>query len=214
MGRVFIDLTGQTFGRWTVLRRAENRRNLTCWLCSCSCGTTKEVRSTQLRNGNSKSCGCFQKERATECATTHGKRKIQGYNAWWNMIDRCYNENNKKFNHYGGRGITVCDKWKNDVSSFLRDMGPRPSPRHSVDRIENNKGYSPDNCRWATYEVQSHNQRLSRRNTTGVRGVSIRNDLGKYTAVIYVKNKRVYLGHFDTIEEAAIARIEAEKMYW
>lgn len=210
----FQDLTGKTFGRWTVSRIAENRGNKSYWVCSCSCGTIKEVYSTHLRNGTSKSCGCLHREIVVEMNFKHGGRGTPEYTAWKNMISRCYNPKKDRYKDWGGRGIMVCEEWRNDFSAFLRHIGKRPSSKHSVDRIEVNGNYEPGNVRWATLEAQSHNQRLSKRNTTGVRGVKIRNDSGKYVASIGYKSKKIHLGTFDTIEEAILAREEAERTYW
>lgn len=208
----FQDLTGKTFGRWTVLRREENRGKAVFWECSCICGKIKTVSGSHLKCGRTLSCGCLQKERAAECATKHGEHGIPEYVAWKNMISRCYNPKNDHYHLYGGRGISVYDGWRNDFSTFFEHIGKRPTQKHSVDRIEVNGNYEPGNVRWATHDVQAHNKRISKSNTTGVSGVILRGE--RYMARISVKSQRIYLGTFDTIEEATLARLEAERTYW
>lgn len=160
-----IDLTGRTFGRLTVLHRVETppgRKKAGYWQCRCSCGETTVVVSGNLRSGNSRSCGCLDREVTSARSTKHGlSQKIPEYRIWSSMRDRCRNPKNPKYSYYGGRGITVCERW-DDFSLFLSDMGRRPSPKHSVERVDNSKGYSPDNCIWATKMVQARNTSWNR----------------------------------------------------
>jgi hypothetical protein len=168
-----INMDGQHFGRWTVLRVDPNRSKgkgcITCWICECSCGTVRAVQGFRLRKGRSKSCGCLARETLKVRMTRHSDSKTPEYYAWQQMVQRCENQKNRRFKDYGGRGITVCDTW-HSYENFLTDMGRRPSRNHSLDRIDNDEGYSPINCRWATREKQRNNIRVNRHIT--YRGVT------------------------------------------
>lgn len=162
MGK-FIDLTGQRFGRLEVIAQADNNEaGLTCWVCKCDCGNTKIICGKSLRKGHSKSCGCWKKELLTEVkpAKTHGLYGTRLSRIWRNMKNRCYNPNDPNYKFYGSRGITVCAEWLNDFQAFY-DWAISHGYRDdlSIDRIDNDKGYSPDNCRWVTMKVQATNRR-------------------------------------------------------
>ena len=160
--------SGSVFYHWTVMGDAPaTELGQTRFLCKCDCGTERMIVSSTLRSGRSKSCGCWG---STVRALTHGQarkgNKSGTYNSWAHMISRCYNKNNKVYRWYGARGITVCDKWKNSFEEFFKDMGVKPAKGHamSIDRIDNDKGYFPENCRWATPIQQANNTSRSRRN--------------------------------------------------
>lgn len=212
------DLTGQKFGRLTVLERAEydGKNKVIRYKCVCECGEERVVFRNSLATGQTQSCGCLNRdisrERATHGYTRNGK-KTKEYLAINNIIARCTNPKNPMYKHYGGRGITVCDRWRNQPGTFVEDMGYRPSDKHSIERIDVNGNYEPSNCKWATATEQSRNQRPSCNNTTGVRGVSVHPN-GKYRAGIHINRKRIHLGYFFTLEEATKARVEAEEKYW
>lgn len=155
MSRKPIDLAGQQFGRWTVLRYVGREM----WLCRCECGKEREVIGSNLRNNGSLSCGCLARELTGVRATKHGGFGTPEYDAWHGMIQRCHNPNCKDYPRYGGRGIIVCDRWRRSFADFFADMGPRPSPVHSIDRERVNGNYEPGNCRWATVVVQQRNRR-------------------------------------------------------
>lgn len=154
-----IDLTGQTFGRWMVASYAGNKG----WICRCECGTEKRVNADNLKAGKSRSCGCLSVEVSRAAFTKHGNAQAQKvtpeYRAWQGMKDRCLNPKSERYADYGGRGITVWAGWVSDFAYFLACVGPRPSSRHSLDRIEVNAGYEPGNVRWATDVEQNRNRR-------------------------------------------------------
>jgi hypothetical protein len=153
---VASDHVPQEFGRLTTIGN-EFRTGRTYWqVCQCSCGEVKVVRSAELRR-RTKSCGCLQRE----SASTHGKTNSYHFSLWIGMKQRCTNPKNKRFANYGGRGIKVCDRWlgPDGFANFVSDMGERPSPKHSIDRKENDGDYCPDNCRWATDVEQNNNRR-------------------------------------------------------
>lgn len=155
MGNTLIDETGNRHGRLTVIERAKNIDKNARWLCLCDCGTNTVVHGKCLRNGHTQSCGCLQRERAAESATSHGFCGTPTYTTWYGMKDRCTNPSRPD---YHGRGIVVCERWMN-FENFLKDVGARPSPAHSLDRRDNDGNYEPRNCRWVTRKEQNRNAR-------------------------------------------------------
>lgn len=162
MGRKAKDITGQKFGRLTTLYKLNNyhKKDGTYWLCVCDCGKLFEVKGGNLRSDNTKSCGCWLKENAQLQFTTHGKRNTRLYRTWNHMKSRCYNKNVKHYNDYGGRGIAVCDEWKDDFMSFYNwAMANGYDDTLTIDCIDVNGNYEPNNCRWADKKQQSRNRR-------------------------------------------------------
>jgi len=154
-----INEIGNRHGRLLVIREARpSSKGQSRWLCICDCGNEKEVLGTNLRNSLVVSCGCFRKETTGTLRRSHGLSRTLTYRSWRMMWRRCTDPNQRWYELYGGRGITVCERWK-DVSNFVEDMGYRPSIKHTLDRKDNNLGYYPGNCRWATPKEQSSNRR-------------------------------------------------------
>lgn len=164
MGKL-IDLTGQRFGRLVVIERIGlNKNKKATWLCRCDCGNEIVAISNSLRTGNTTSCGCAQRDIAREMHQTHNcSRQTRLYRIWIAMKQRCYYHRSNHYKDYGGRGITICDEWLHDFVAF-RDwaMSHGYADDLSIDRIDNDKGYNPDNCRWATMKEQRHNRRDSK----------------------------------------------------
>jgi len=158
----FKNLEGQKFGRWSVLAyagRSNSKQSL--WRCVCECGTEKIILGLHIVRGTSKSCGCFSRELTVERNTSHKMSKTPEYNTWTSMKQRCFDPKSNNYENYGGRGITVCDRWKDSFENFLEDMGRR-AKGHSIEREDNDGPYCKANCVWATRKEQARNKRNNR----------------------------------------------------
>ena len=158
------DLTGLKFNRPTALNKVDDPNGRDVWLFRCDCGTEKVILRKSVTSGRTKSCRCLSNELAKVRNSSHGHTRNYSsskiYEVWCNMRRRCLDPKNKSYKHYGGRGITVCERWL-DFSNFYADMGDPPSPKHTLDRIDNNGGYCPSNCRWADTATQIRNRRTA-----------------------------------------------------
>lgn len=188
-----IDLTGRTFGRLTALEHVGTHRKGRVWRCSCECGAYHDAVSGRLLNGWTRSCGCLSSDHGRSlgfASATHGlSHKSSEYNIWSGMKARCLNPKTASFKRYGGRGISISQRWVDSFQNFLTDMGERPGPEYSLDRIDANGDYCPENCRWATQRDQQNNRTnnnivtaLGRsmstarwEEVTGIRALTIRN---------------------------------------
>lgn len=154
------DLTGLKFGEWTVLRYHERRKYAHVWWCLCSCGKEGPVYGSRIGKSSS-SCGCVGRKRIIAASITHGMSDSRTYNVWAGMKARCTNPNHPSYKDYGGRGITVCERWIHSFENFIQDMGEAPNGL-TLDRIKNDLGYSPDNCIWSDRKAQARNRRSNR----------------------------------------------------
>ena len=157
------------YGKLTILEKIKkpdtSGKFKTYFKCECACGNIKEIRQDSVLAGVVKSCGCLLKESNIKRFTRHGHardKNVSGeYRAWQAMKARCLNPNTIEYEHYGGRGIKICNDWLTSFDNFLKDVGPRPSKSHTLDRVDVNGNYTPDNCRWATYTHQNQNARFN-----------------------------------------------------
>lgn len=159
IGKV-INMTGKRFGRLYVVKEIGRLRGAALFLCKCDCGNTKKITGIDLRSGRVNSCGCLKKELITKKNTTHNLTNSRLYSIYYNMMSRCTNKNSSHFSDYGGRGIKICNEWKDNFLNFYNwAISHGYSDNLSIDRIDVNGNYEPSNCRWATNEIQCNNKR-------------------------------------------------------
>ena len=171
----------------------------------CFCGKEFKAITYDVKRGHTSSCGCYKIKKNKQCNTTHGLRYHRLYSTWENMIERCFNKNVPNYKYYGEKNISVCDEWK-DIKNFIKDMYPSFKEGLTLDREDNNLGYSKDNCRWVNKCIQARNtKRLYSHNTSGFRGVTFVTKSNKFRAQIKINSKVIYLGYFNLAKDAALA---------
>ena len=210
-------LKGQKFGRLTVVEftrwnRISDDQQVSMWNCLCDCGNSIEMRRSYLHATEVPSCGCHKSEVLSALQTKHGMNGTPTHRSWSKMKERCYLESYKEKDYYQARGIEVCERWLESFENFFEDMGERPEGT-SLDRIDPDKGYDPDNCRWSDLTIQSYNRRMNTNNTSGRTGVfQLRN--GNWQAIISYYKDRIVLAYDVSYEEACRVREDAEIKYY
>lgn len=155
----FKDIAGKKINRLTAIKVVDKSQGAYRWLCQCDCGETTIVKISKILNNTTKSCGCFNRETIGNISRTHGLgHRTKEYNSWIAMKMRCYSLKDSRYKNYGGRGIYVCERWKNSFPNFLSDMGPKPSNNHTLERLMVNGNYEPTNCIWLEASLQGRNK--------------------------------------------------------
>lgn len=207
-------LQGQTFGRLKVIKESKKIKGRIAWVCLCVCGNYTQVATKELRNGNKTNCGCLNKTGNYK----HGYNCIGNihplYKVWIGIKKRCYDKNFKQFKDYGGRGISICDKWLNDPKEFI-EWGLANGYRKGldIDRINNDGEYSPENCRFVTRSINCVNKRKQKNNTSGCVGVRWHKKTKKWRPDVSYNKKRYYLGLYFNINDAVHARNRFIRMW-
>ena len=191
-----------------MLPKENSKQKVRFGMFKCGfCGNEFKAAIYNVKKGTTKSCGCYNKRRISETHKTHGLGHTRLYRIWASIKDRTLNIKTSQFPDYGGRGITICDEWKNDFVSFYNWSilnGYEENKGLSIDRIDNDAGYSPENCRWVTRTIQARNQRIPKNNTSGYKGVYLNKKTNKYMSCIKVDKNKIFLGSFPTAVEGAI----------
>lgn len=198
------DLTGKKFSRLIIVEFSHSKNRSSYWKCKCDCGVEKIIKGQSISSGHIKSCGCLRIERKIK----HGLGKHSLYFRWKDMKSRCFNSNDTAYEYYGGRGISICDEWADDCVSFINWALKNGYKKGvEIDRIDNDKNYTPKNCRFVTRRKNILNARqIKSNNTSGYRGVSFDKSSSKWATSIMVDKKNKYIGKFKNIKDAIIAR--------
>lgn len=213
----YSDYEGHVFGRLLVRldlgtvynEKQTHKKRMVLAECLNCAGSVKSYIVASLKSGATKSCGCLQKEIASKRLHQHGKSNTSTYSVWKGMNHRCFDSNHPAYKHYGGRGITVCERWANSFENFLADMGERPT-NSEIDRTDNQQGYSPDNCKWVSVSENRFNQRKRKDNTSGKTGVRWKKTIKKWVVEIAKNGKLYHLGNFENLDDAIQRRKQAE----
>ena len=199
------DMTPKLIGEtWKKYPTKTSKQKATYGLFECQyCKKEFKTQINSVKRGQTRSCGCQRKG----IHTTHNLKSHRFYYTWHNIKSRCYNVNNKDYKNYGGRGITICDEWL-DIKNFTKwtDLTYPHIEGYTLDRIDNNKGYSPNNCRWADTTTQAHNKRIPKNNTSGYVGITWNNPTNKWCATVGVDGEKIRIGSYSNKEDAVKAR--------
>lgn len=215
ISRLTENLLGRTFSRWTVIGLARiGKGGARTWICQCVCGTKLDVPTHALLSGNSRSRKCLRNERLAESRVKHGKSKTSEYNIWRGIKDRCLNPKSQQYDNYGGRGITICDEWRDSFIDFYKYVGSKPNQKDEIDRFPDNNGnYEPGNVRWATRKQQTRNTRVNHQLTFNGKTQCVgawAEELGvnRYTILKRIKkgwpNEKVFSSNVDQRQSRAI----------
>ena len=200
-----IPILIEDLGMMYATKDSKYKHRFGLYICGF-CGNEFKTVIANVKRKHTNSCGCYNKIKVSESTKKHGLFRTRLYNIWNNMKMRVNNPQHTHYQSYGGRGITICDEWKNDFMSFHDwAMSNGYSDELSIDRIDNDGNYEPNNCRWTNQVIQSRNQRIRRNNTSGYRGVSFKKDKSKYKAYLTVEGKQIHIGYYTNIIEGAIA---------
>jgi hypothetical protein len=197
-----IDLVGHVYGRLTVIRESGRKYGKVLWECRCICGNTTYLTGNAMRKGNSLSCGCLAKD----IVHKHGVSTTRPYKIWRGIMSRCLNQEAKDYGAYGGRGIKICEEWRDPINFVTWAFSNGYSDGLQIDRKDNDGNYCPENCRWVTRIINMNNRGMFTNNKSGYTGVCYHKVECKFQASLYHKGVRHYLGYYDTAEEAAVAR--------